>query len=212
MNYKPALVAISLACVQLAATCSRVSATGPANAKLPKFSAVEQWVSGHFAAQPDRRPDDILSQSDIAPLFPALEKELHWKVADRQAILDQVPRDDELIVKKLRTKSGRTFMRSMSGVPHGYDRLDRLSRLSDGGKLLDALVRGPDGYKLIEYLADTTGGAAMGKMLSEAPHGENFNQPTGRLYTVPDLLARLRTSHDAAMRGNVAPTGRRSGR
>jgi hypothetical protein len=60
------------------------------------------------------------------------------------------------------------------------------------------LKQGPDGYKLIEYLAVTDGGREMGKMLSAAPRGKNFNRPTGRIYNADQLLQRLETSLAAA--------------
>jgi len=40
----------------------------------------------------------------------------------------------------------------------------------------------------------------LGKQLSNAPNGRNFNAPTGRIYTVAMLLARLQQSHAAAMK------------
>jgi hypothetical protein len=176
------------------------AAAAQTKSRLPKFSAVETLVRERFSAQPDRQPGDIISQSDVTPIFQAIDKELHWKVADQKAILNLVPRDKELLVTRLRTTAGRKFMRTMSDIPQGYDRLDHLSRLSDANTLLDRLVKGPDGYKLIDYLALTSGGKAMGQMLSQAPHGKGFNQPTGRLYTVEQFLARLRVSYDAASR------------
>jgi hypothetical protein len=174
------------------------TAAGETKDRLPKFAAVEKLVHEQFADQPDRLPGDIISQADVVPIFQAIDKKLHWKVADQAAIVKLVPRDNELLVTKLRTTAGRKFMRTMSDIPQGYDRLDHLSRLPDARTLLDRLIKGPDGYKLIDYLAETSGGTAMGKMLSQAPGGKGFNKPTGRLYTVDQFLARLRVSHDAA--------------
>ena len=60
-----------------------------------------------------------------------------------------------------------------------------------------ALVIGADGYKLLDYMTQTQGGSDLGRMLSQDPNAGNFNQPTGRIYTDGQLVARLRTSYQA---------------
>ena len=59
------------------------------------------------------------------------------------------------------------------------------------------LIRGPGGEKLIEYMTTAAGGKELGKQLSQDPNGANFNAPTGRIYTVPDLLKYLKQQYDA---------------
>ena len=163
----------------------------------PKFAEVEKAAEKHFSTLKKYRKGDLLSQSDVAPVFDQLEK-LGWKVADRAEILKLVPGDRELMVRMLRTDDGRVFMRDIQRLPGGYDRVDHLSRLSDAETLLWRLTTGPDGYKMIDYMTTTPWGETMGNMVSQAPNGRGFNQPTGRIYTEPQFIARLKKSYEQA--------------
>ena len=167
---------------------------------LPEFAKVEQWVQGHFASQAGRESHDLILRRDVEQVLDGL-KQQGWDVAERKEILALSLANDDWLAKRLETNAGRKFMRDMSSYPDGYDKLDRLRRLPDGQRILDRLIKGPDGYKMIEYLTNQPGGREMGRMLSDAPKGKNFNQPTGRIYTVDDLLKRLQESHAAAQRG-----------
>jgi hypothetical protein len=70
-----------------------------------------------------------------------------------------------------------------------------------GHKIVSYLIRGPDGYKMIQYMTTAPGGTVLGQQLSDAPKGANFNQPTGRIYTVPMLELRLHASYRKAQGG-----------
>jgi len=157
----------------------------------------EKVVLQHFAKLRGYRPGDIISAGDVKPVLKMLEN-TGFGAADRKEILADVPGDGDLLVKSLRTKAGRRFMREVAKYPGAYDRLDRLVRMPQGKATLQALIGGPDGYKMVEYLTTTRGGANLGKQLSNTPKGGKFNSPTGRIYTVEMLLARLKTSHAAA--------------
>jgi hypothetical protein len=106
-----------------------------------------------------------------------------------------VPGEADPLVKRLRSKEGKKFMRQAARYPQAYDRLDHLERLPDGQRILKQLIEGPDGYKLIEYLATAPGGKNMGQMLSSTPKGKKFNESTGRIYTQEQLLTRLKQSY-----------------
>ena len=170
----------------------------------PKFAEVEKAAEKHFSTLKKYRKGDLLSQSDVAPVFDQLEK-LGWKVDDRAEILKLVPGDRELMVRMLRTDDGRVFMRDIQRLPGGYDRVDHLSRLSDAETLLWRLTTGPDGYKMIDYMTTTPYGETMGNMVSQAPNGRGFNQPTGRIYTELQFIARLKTSYDKADKSHAKP-------
>lgn len=167
---------------------------------LPEFAEVEKWVQDQFASQAGRESHDLILRRDVEQVLDGLKKQ-GWDVADRKEILASSLANDDWLAQRLQTTAGRKFMRDMSSYPDGYDKLDRLRRLPDGQRILDRLIKGPDGYKMIEYLTNQPGGREMGRMLSDAPKGKNFNQPTGRIYTVGDLLKRLHESHAAAQRG-----------
>lgn len=162
--------------------------------KLPDFGVVEKQVQATFQTFNDHQGADLISRDQATKVLDFLKK-LGWDVEDRDEILADVLSESDPLVKRLRTKPGKKFMRQSAGYSQAYDRLDRLERLPDGQRILKRLVEGPDGYKLIEYLTTSSGGKNMGKMLGKIPEGEKFNQPTGRIYTQADLLARLKESY-----------------
>ena len=163
----------------------------------PTFEQVQKTAEKHFATLKKYRKGDLLTQSDVAPVFDQLEK-LGWKVADRAEILKLFLGDRELMVRMLRTEDGRIFMRDIEKLPGGYDRVDHLSRLSDAETLLWRLTTGPDGYKMIDYMTKTPWGETMGEMISQAPNGQGFNKRTGRIYTEQQLITRLKQSYAKA--------------
>lgn len=57
------------------------------------------------------------------------------------------------------------------------------------------LARGPDGAKLIHYMTQTSWGEQLGRQLEHTRQGRDFNQPTGRIYTLADLQRRLAESY-----------------
>ncbi len=173
------------------------SATG---GPLPTWARANEAIVAHFQSLPDYRPGDLIVRSEVQGLLSHLAK-IGWSVPDAKAILAQVPADGEFLATVLRAPTGRKFMRQIGGYRDGYDRLDRLSRMPHGKKTVEALIRGPDGYKMIDYMTSTRGGKNLGRQLSRAPKGKDFNQSTGRIYTVKSLQARLKQSYEAARRG-----------
>ncbi len=171
-------------------------------AELPKWDQLERAASAALRSREDYHPGDILARSEAQACFAKLAA-LGWEPAEAQELAAAVPGDDEFIVKRLRgknNKDGQRFMRHVAKYPEGYDRLDRMIRLPRGETITADLIHNPGGYQMVEYLATAQGGIEMGKMLSETPKGKNFNQPTGRIYTAEQLIARLKKSYasDAA--------------
>lgn len=164
---------------------------------LPSWEKVSQSVDAYFAKDKARQPLDVISQSQVKPLFAELAK-MNWNVKEQEAILAAVPADNSFLMKQLRSKDGQKFMRDFSKYPGGYDSLDRLLKLPHGKDTIRRLIKGPDGYKLIEYMDMTEGGTNLEKQLSNAPKGRNFTKPTGRIYTVNSLKAVLKQSHAQA--------------
>ncbi len=172
----------------------------PAQSKpIPSFAKIQQSVEEYFKEIPNFRKNDLITRDMVEPLLKQLQK-LGLPLADASQIVEKVPSKDEFLAVQLSTNQGRQFMRSISKYPDGYDRVDRLSRMPHGEQTVRDLIRGPDGYKMIEYMTTAKGGRALGDQLSNSPTGKNFNAPTGRLYTVSLLLARLQQSHAAAMK------------
>lgn len=163
--------------------------------KFPTFEKVQQTVEKHFSAYRNYQSGDLITSNDVESLFRKLEK-INWKVADRKDILKQVLSSGDWMARQFSTNSGRDFMRHVSDLPGGYDRVDRLRRMPYGQQQIAALIQGPDGYKLFEYMTTTPGGKNMGLMLSNGVNGADFNGSTGRIYTELDLLKRLKKSYD----------------
>jgi hypothetical protein len=184
----------ALAVVTYCAVCSY--AQSPAK-KLPPFPEVAATAETVLDRQPDYRDGDILTRSQVEPIFAELES-IGFEVSDRKEILAQVPSDSDQLVEMLHTPNGLKFMRRVSSMPNAYDRLDRLIPMPIGRQTVRDLIRGPGGDEMIEYMTSTPGGKALGQQLSNAPTGANFNEPTGRLYTAKLLLARLKTSYTEA--------------
>ena len=174
--------------------------------KLPPWTQVKQAVVAHFEALPDYQPGVLIVASEVREVLGKLER-LGWRVAEGKEILGQVPADGEFLAASLRSPAGRKFIRGIGQSPDAYDRLDRLSRLPRGQRMVRDLIRGPDGYKMIEYMTKTPGGEFLGKQLSKAPDGRDFNEPTGRIYTVKMLQARLKESYEKARKAAPQNSG-----
>jgi hypothetical protein len=161
---------------------------------LPTFEKAWQAVETELAKYPNYQDGDLISRRQVEPAFVVLKK-LGWNVLDQNDILAMLPDDNAYFVTRLRTKAGRKFMRQMEQYPLAFDRIDRLGRMSMGNDNIDALIRGPDGYKMLQYMTETVWGKNMGNMLSKAPKGKGFNEPTGTLYTADALMLRLQQSY-----------------
>ena len=109
------------------------------------------------------------------------------KLQDRDAFLNRFLTQNEWLYQQLTTSEGLAFSKQIASFELGFDRVDRLSRMPIGRQTIIDLIRGPDGYKMIEYMTTSSGGKEMGKMLSQASTGQDFNKPTGKVYT-PTLL------------------------
>lgn len=179
------------------ATAILISAVSVAAQKdLPTFEKAWQTVETELAKYPNYQDGDLISRRQVEVVFPALKK-LGWNVLDQDDILNLVPDDNTYFVTRLRTKAGVKFMRQMAQYPLAFDRIDRLGQMSMGNDNVDALIRGPDGYKMLQYMTETVWGKNMGNMLSKAPKGKGFNDPTGKLYTADALMLRLQQSYVA---------------
>ena len=198
------LAIVSSACLSICSLAAAAESAPPVkNAvkkpakELPKWDQVERAANATLRSQEGYQPGDIIARSEAQACFARLAA-LGWEPADAQALAAAVPGDDEFIVKRLRgknNKDGRRFMSHVSKYPEGYDRLDRMIRMPRGETITADLIHTPGGYQMVEYLATAQGGIEMGKMLSETPKGKNFNQPTGRIYTAEQLIARLKQSY-----------------
>lgn len=176
------------------------------DSELPPFQAVRQTVESHFAEQRDRHSRDLISRSEVEQALD-LVKALGWAIDDEREILEKTLPDAHLLVRTLRTPAGRRFMQQVSGRSLMYDRLDRVSTESGGGQLIQDLVKLPDGER---YAKPKSGGGVpdLLDLLPKNASGQtrripDYHKPTGNLYTVSDLVARLADSHRKASEEKV---------
>jgi len=196
-------VYLSLAMGLLGLVPVPIALSAPKAAPL-RFSAIQAATENLFLKELQQQPGDLISRGQVQELFRRLAK-LGWAVPQPREITDRVLADDQFLIKRLRTADGVKFMRQVSRLPDGYDRLDHLSQLPRGQKIVSELIRGPDGYKMLEYMTTSQGGTNLGKMLSDAPHGADFNAETGKIYTVETLERELRARFDASQKTASAP-------
>jgi len=146
--------AVGLAVVGYAASICPAGNDKP----LPPFKLVKETTLRHFSMLADYRPGDIITRSEVEPLFPHL-KRMGWAMADRKTILHRVPADNDFLVRQLRTRQGRTCMREITNYPNAFDQLDRLSRLPNGLRTVRDLIQTEGGSKVIKYFTTTPDGA-----------------------------------------------------
>ena len=184
----PGLAALVVCGAVVTSTVSQAAEQG--EVALPPFGRIETAVERHFAGLDYYRPGDLISRSDVADALDYVG-DVGWDVPDRAELEGRVLADNAFIVQKLRTKEGLKFMSQIASLPGGFDRLDRLSAMSGGRKLIHTLIHDRGGAELIEYLSTTKGGTNLGRTLAGTKKGSNLNKPTGRIYTVEDLVEAL---------------------
>ena len=188
---------VAICTVSIAVARAGLAAAGPstnASGSTPSMAAVKTILSESLRRDRNYRPGDLITQKRVLAVLGAI-KAAGWEVPQSRELLARVPGDGEFLVRALSTEKGVAFMRTVSGVSGGYDRLDRLSRIPRGEQLVERLIRGPDGHKLIVYLTESRGGKELGVMLGRTADAADFNKPTGRIYTERQLLEELQEVH-----------------
>jgi hypothetical protein len=168
----------------------------PATAPLPSFDLVTKQVQQVLALDPDYQTGDLLTAPKVERVLSKLEK-INWKIADAREIVKLVLSDSDWMAERLSGGDGKEFMRRIATMPGGYDRVDRIRNMPNGEYQISDFIESPGGYTMIEYMTTTQEGRNLGALVSEGVNGENFNKPTGRIYTERELLKRLKISYDA---------------
>ncbi len=170
--------------------------------ELPQFAKVSAIVERHFATLADHQPGDLISQSQVAPVFEQLDT-LGWKVADRTAIFNSVLPDNNYLVETFRKPAGRKFMRKISGDKLAYDRLDQLSRMPKGKLMIQDFLRFP--HADISFTSHSAvpihdyARFVPPRDRGKTPTAADLDKPTERIYTAQQLIARLQKSYDAEL-------------
>jgi len=203
-----AAIAVLLAGAALTPASAAAPARAPGpdkRAGSPAFQPIRSFVLQYFSRLPDFRKGDLISQGQVRPLLEHLTG-LGLAVPDPKDFLARVPAEDSFLVRQLRTRQGRKFMRHLSGVPGVYDRLERLAAMKRGRKTIVELIgRGKKGAAVIVYFADEQDGQKMGRLMARRGQSPDFNKSTGKIYTVDQLLDELenlyRQTEQAARKG-----------
>ena len=190
------IVALLLVPMMAISFSSQVAWGAKKKKPLPEFSTVAATVKRHFEAVPDFEPGDLIAVGDARPVFDQLQL-MGWRIADRKAIEGLLPNESNYVTRQLRTKQGVKFMRKISGDPDGYERLYQLASLPNGKRLARDLIHGKGGHEMIDYMTTSKGGKNLTKMLAKTPHGKQIGKRTERIYTVDQLIARLKESYAA---------------
>ena len=163
---------------------------------LPEFSTVAAAVKRHFETVPDFEPGDLIAEADVGPVFDQLQL-MGWRIADRKAIEGLLPNESNFVTRQLRSKQGVKFMRKISSDPDGYERLYQLASLPNGNRLARDLIHGKGGHEMIDYMTTSKGGKNLTKMLAKTPHGKQIGKRSELIFTVDQLIARLKESYAA---------------
>jgi hypothetical protein len=169
----------------------------------PTFAQVRSAVESHFHAKKDFQQQDLITAGDVAPILRELEQ-LGWKGVSRCDAAKQLLDDQSVLARELRSPPGEKFMRRVSSYKLIYDRLDRISWMTGGPQLIHDMVRLPDGHRYAQWTPHR-GAPSMVDFLpkgvsGKAPRVPDLDQPTGRIYTVSELLTKLEVCYRQAQR------------
>src|SRR3954468_22376848 len=182
-----------LACFLAAAVYMTASATAAQRAPAAHRPDAMNVIETYFRATGDYQSGDLITRSQIEKVLAKL-KASGFKVNEAEEIAKLGLADDSFLARELSTAEGRQFMRKLAQHPGTFSHLDRLSTIPRGQSLVRDMIRQKDGDKLVEYLATTKGGKNMGSMMAQARGGVDLNKPTGRIYTVEDLIDALKAA------------------
>ncbi len=180
-------------CILLVVTITPLSAAEvkPKVVQAPSRQEVQAFAQRLFGQQSGYQEGDVITQGMVKKLLSALNKK-GWGVADPGALLERVLPDDDFLVKQFSDAKGRQFLRKVESLPGGIDRVDRLARMPQGHASVNDLIRKvPNGTDWIEAMVTTKRGHRLGERLSNSASGKDFNEPTGRIYTLAALLEAL---------------------
>jgi len=157
----------------------------------PEFQPIRAMVLQHFSRMPLYREGDLISQGQVQPLLGGLAR-LGLELPDPKGFIERIPAEGSFLVQQLRTRPGREFMLHLSGSPAAYERLERLAAMKRGKKTVAELIRrGEKGAGVIVYFAEESDGKKMGRLMARRGQSPNFNESTGKIYTVDQLLGEL---------------------
>jgi hypothetical protein len=180
----------------LISLCSTSSVADQRRPSIRNFEDVKAIVGAHFKSVPEFKQGDLITRSATQQLFQRL-KQFGWQVQDEKDIIELTLEDGDFLVKTFKSSKGREFLKTISGYPEGLDRVDRLARMPQGqSNVHDLVYKIPNGTDWIKSMTSQANGRDLSNRLAQTQNGKDFNKPTGRLYSVEDLVKRLQTSFE----------------
>jgi hypothetical protein len=196
------IVVVTILTLMMAASAGRTEPIQLVNK--PTLPEVTQFVEQYLQQHAGHRPGHLVTRSAVTKLLNALEDK-GWQVRGQDKPLERVLKDDDFLVRQLSDEAGQAFLRQIENLPGGIDRVDRLSRLPQGELSVNDLIRKvPNGAEWIEAMTTTRRGEILGNRLSNTKAGRDFNEPTGRLYTVAALAKEIFDRLEPAQRATSA--------
>lgn len=168
------------------------------------FVEVQQLVEGHFAALPDFKEHDLITRGTVDPVLAALHR-AGWNVARIEEGVDFYLSDRHALAVQLRTPAGKTLMRNIGGWDNAYDRLARLASFAAGRRLVEKVVQDPNGVEFVKRLCRPEASGLLSQFGAESSL-QNFDVPSGRIYTKAAFLDHLRTMHLLESKGLRRPS------
>ncbi|MCH9656247.1 MAG: hypothetical protein K0U86_22060 [Planctomycetes bacterium] len=163
--------------------------------KLPSLGEVLKITQEYFQGFKQYQPGDLITRNQMKPLFRQLQK-AGWSVKSEPKILSRLHSESDFLAAQLKTAKGIKFMRKISQLPGGYDRLDHILAMPYGKRRIKEFINSPGGNLMIEYMTTTKGGKNLGKYLSKTKTGKGFNKPTSRIYTEKQLIQEIKRTYE----------------
>ncbi len=164
--------------------------------KLPTLEEVLEITQEYFAGLQNYEPGDMLTRNQVKPLFRQFQK-AGWTAKAEKNILSRVHAETDFLAAQLKTAKGIKFMRRVSKMPGGYDRLDHILVMPYGKRNIRDFINSPGGFTMIEYMTTTQGGKNLGTYLSQTRTGKGFNASTHRIYTETQFVEAIKLAFES---------------
>ena len=164
-----------------------LSAQAAGRPAIDSIKDVQRLTNQYFATLEGYQRGDIITQKHVRNLFKIFGR-YGWKVPYQKEVLAKFLPEGHFLQQVFDSEQGRKFLNQIKKYPNGVDRVDRISRLPNGQQSIrDLIYKIPNGADWIKGMTTTKGGMALGRSMSKAPKGKDFNKPTGTIYFASDL-------------------------
>ncbi len=190
-------IALSMVCILVSGS---VFAQIDVKKEKPRKIDVKKMVTNHFKTLSGYQSGDLITGGQVEPLIKKFAQQ-GWEIANPDLPMKRMIKSGSYLDKTMNSRKGKTFFRQISSIKNGMDRVERMLSTKNGRSSIRQLVfEIPRGADYIKALATTSNG----KLLGNRQNGQNFNKPTGKIYTEKQLTEYLTKLFE--QRGNAAGT------